>query len=307
MTSARICSPLFSRVAATSIALIAAVSCRDQRLVALSTQDTETRAARAAVAPQLIQDWIVSLDGWNARGQRKPFVAPIRRIDEERIAGVFPAHPFYTVHYQEYPVQEGVPPPLTSRNLFVLGPGTTLTQVTEVSDLEAFFRRTVAHPSFRGVVDQKLLRKNEANSRDVVYAWIRLSQEFSQDGGFQFLIPEDSIHVDPTPGGYAGSGKAVVVPHGGNLGEISAILMFDRNGEVTGISECRNVLRGERPICQGTKLLDPDPIVRRMAEQSLLVMGRAFEAYIMDQRAKASPALRREIDRVWARIVSEGR
>jgi len=55
------------------------------------------------------------------------------------------------------------------------------------------------------------------------------------------------------------------------------------------------------------KLLDPDPIVRGMAEQAILVMGKDAEEYLKDMRATASAELRRAIDGIWARILSEGR
>jgi hypothetical protein len=54
-------------------------------------------------------------------------------------------------------------------------------------------------------------------------------------------------------------------------------------------------------------LLDRDPIVRRMAEQDLLVMGRAATLYMEQVRATARPKLQRAIDRVWQRILDEGR
>jgi hypothetical protein len=43
-----------------------------------------------------------------------------------------------------------------------------------------------------------------------------------------------------------------------------------------------------------------------MAEQDLLVMGRAAKPYLDEQRAIASPELRDEIDRVWQQILREG-
>jgi hypothetical protein len=64
---------------------------------------------------------------------------------------------------------------------------------------------------------------------------------------------------------------------------------------------------GVRPICQATKLLDRDPIVRRMAEQDLLVMGRAVKPYLDQVRATAGPELQQAIDRVWQRILRDGR
>lgn len=67
------------------------------------------------------------------------------------------------------------------------------------------------------------------------------------------------------------------------------------------------IQKGVRPICQATKLLDPDPVVRGMAEQAILVMGKAAEGYLTEQRTRASPELRQAIDRIWQRILAEGR
>jgi len=108
-------------------------------------------------------------------------------------------------------------------------------------------------------------------------------------------------------GGLRVTGKAVVNPQGGNMGEIAASLTFDPAGKLSKGSETANIKRGIRPICQATKLLDPDPIVRGMAEQAILVMGKAAKEYLDEQRAKASPELRSAIDRIWHRILIEDR
>ena len=102
-------------------------------------------------------------------------------------------------------------------------------------------------------------------------------------------------------------GKAVVKPRSGDAGEIDARLTFDAAGKLVRVSETANLKRGIRPICQATKLLDPDPVVRRMAEQDLLVMGKAARDYLAAQRAKADPKLQRAIDRLWERILAEDR
>jgi hypothetical protein len=73
------------------------------------------------------------------------------------------------------------------------------------------------------------------------------------------------------------------------------------------ISEKGALRAGVRPICQATKLLDSDAIVRRMAEQDLLVMGRAAKTYLDQVRATAGPKLQRAIDHIWQRILEEGR
>ena len=73
------------------------------------------------------------------------------------------------------------------------------------------------------------------------------------------------------------------------------------------VSQTAHLKAGLRPICQATKLLDADPIVRRMAEQDLLILGRTAQEYLAVQRAKASPELQQAIDQIWQRIVDEGR
>ncbi len=105
-------------------------------------------------------------------------------------------------------------------------------------------------------------------------------------------------------GGWIASDKAVVAR--GGKADIAADLTFTREGKLIKVEETNTVKRGIRPICQATKLLDPDPVVRQMAEKDILVMGRAAKAYLDEQRAKASPNLRQAIDRIWHRIVQEG-
>jgi hypothetical protein len=78
-------------------------------------------------------------------------------------------------------------------------------------------------------------------------------------------------------------------------------------GSLVHIYEKGALRPGVRPICQATKLLDRDPIVRRMAEQDLLVMGRAAKPYLDQVRAAAQPKLQQAIDRTWHHIVDEGR
>jgi len=88
-----------------------------------------------------------------------------------------------------------------------------------------------------------------------------LGREFHQDGFFQFAIPDDSLTVISLPNGARQvTGKAQVIPQGGNQGAISASLTFGGSGHLLTASESANMKRGMRPICQATKLLDPDPI-----------------------------------------------
>jgi hypothetical protein len=118
---------------------------------------------------------------------------------------------------------------------------------------------------------------------------------------FKFQAPNERI-IDTV-----GDGTCEVEPVGGNSGGIKVKINFTANGDINSIESDKNIHSGIRPICQSTKLLDPDPIVRKMAEQDLLVMGRAARDYLEEQRAKASPELKHAIDEIWRRIESENR
>jgi hypothetical protein len=84
-------------------------------------------------------------------------------------------------------------------------------------------------------------------------------------------------------------------------------MMLGAAGSFVNVLE-RGVLRPRiRPVCQATKLLDRDPIVRRMAEQDLLVMGRGVKPYLDQIRATARPKLQEAIDRIWQRILTGSR
>src|SRR5262249_16351939 len=102
------------------------------------------------------------------------------------------------------------------------------------------------------------------------------------------------------------TGTVAVDPKNGDKGDIKATLVF-KDGVLVTASTKVDLTPGMRPRCQATKLLDPDPLVRGMAEDAIRMMGSSAKPYLAEQRAKASAELRAAIDRVWARIVAEGR
>jgi hypothetical protein len=181
-------------------------------------------------------------------------------------------------------------------NLFVVRPDGSVEHVPNVEALKGFFRTTLAPV------------RAETEARDALKAWLRLVPEFHQDGLFRFAVPDDSIRIAAVAdGGLQITGRAVVNPNGGNAGDIVGSLTFNASGALVTVSETANLKRGMRPICQATKLLDYDPIVRAMAEQALLVMGKDAKEYLDEVRAKAKPELRDAIDRIWQRILDEDR
>ena len=217
-------------------------------------------------------------------------------VEDNFIARVFPGYAFYVLRFLQYPAARVPPARLSANNLFVAKPDGSVDVLRDAAGLETFFRAMLAP------------MRTEGDAKDAVVAWLRLTQEFRQDGFFQFLIGPDTVRVaklGETP--LRATGKTVVDRRGGNMGEIDAALTFDAAGRLVSVSETANLKRGIRPICQATKLLDADPVVRMMAEQDLLVMGKMVGDYLAGQRAKADPTLQTAIDRIWNRILVEDR
>jgi hypothetical protein len=236
---------------------------------------------------QLVAEWLATIGG-SARGQ-------IILVTDEAVARTFPSDLFYVLRFRQYPVVQLAPKPLKQNNILVVQPDAHVEHLPDAKRLENFF------------LSQLITTKDETQARDAVKAWLRLSQEFYQDGFFRFSIPDQTLTLSGDKDGIKVSGKAVVDPQGGNKGEIIASLIFDQAGKLANVLETGQVFPGARPICQATKLLDPDPIVRGMAEQAILVMGKLAKEYLNEQRAKASPELQQAIDRLWQRILAEGR
>lgn len=219
------------------------------------------------------------------------------QVTGDSLTRSFPKQCFFVLRYRQFPVAILPPEPLKSNNLFIVHQDNTIEHLTDSKALEKFFLA-----NFPPV-------KKEEDGKDAARNWLRLAQEFHQDGFYKFSIPDkfEMAGTDDVPQSQLTvSGKAVVAPEGGNKGEITVNLKFEK-GKLAKITEGGQVFAGARPRCQATKLLDPDPIVRAMAEQSLVVMGSAAKSYLDEQRAKAGPELQAAIDRIWRRIVDEGR
>jgi hypothetical protein len=226
-------------------------------------------------------------------GAERGTVIPVK---DDVIARVCPGYAFYVLRFLQYPVVRMPPARLSASNLFVLKPGGSVDVLRDAVGLETFFRAMLA-PT-----------RTEDGAKDTVVAWLRLTQEFRQDGFFQFSIDPGAVQVTSLGAtALLATGKAIVDPRGGNMGEIDAALTFDTAGKLERVSETANLKRGIRPICQATKLLDADLVVRRMAEQDLLLMGKAAGDYLAGQRAKADRKLQHAIDRIWERILAEDR
>jgi hypothetical protein len=220
--------------------------------------------------------------------------AVVAGVQEPALERNFPTYLFVSVVYRQYPVGRIPPEPLKVHNIFIVGPDDKLQQITDVKGLTRFF--------------QDALRplKDDADFKDAARGWLALGVNYHQDGFFRFSIPKDAAVVVREGKGHKVTAKAEVAKQGGNSGGVKVAMTFGGDGQLRTVVHDANLRAGIRPICQATKLLDADPIVRAMAEKDILVMGRAARAYLHEQRKKAAPALQRAIDRVWKRIVDEG-
>jgi hypothetical protein len=213
----------------------------------------------------------------------------ITAVTAEYIDDTFPDADFFAVIFRRYPQPAPVPKGLSASDVFVVRDGTVFPLVSP-DDLRNFFLGNLAPV------------QGKAGAKDAGLAWLQLTEVFSQDGFFTFSSPR--AKATTSLGEIQVTGRVTVTE--GGKGDIHVAMEFDSDGVLEDLSETRTVRPCVRPVCQATKLLDADPLVRRMAEQDLLVMGRAAKGYLDEQRAKAEPELKAAIDRVWKRIVDEG-
>ena len=165
-------------------------------------------------------------------------------IPDAALSRAFPQHRFFALIFRQYPVARVAPAPLRAQNVFAVKQDGMVQHLRDTQALEEFFRKTLGRV------------RAAASARDSAEAWLRLTEEFKQDGFFRFAIPQDSLVAAPSPGGWRASGKAVVTQ--GGKGEIRATLTFTQAGNLTRVVERSTVKAGVRPICQASKLLDPD-------------------------------------------------
>ena len=209
---------------------------------------------------------------------------------EDALKKALPDYTIVNVRFRQYPVARILPEGMRPSNLFAVKEG----KVEQLKDLKGVEKFLQAH---------HVRVKEEKDARNLLAAWLTLTQEFHQDGFFKFEVLQKEFAVEGKDE-LKVSGRLMVMS-GGN-GSLSADLWIDKNGKLAKVEEKAAIRPGPRPICQATKLLDADPIVRRIAEQDLLIMGLAARDYIMEQRERATPDLREAIDRVWRQIQKNG-
>jgi len=217
---------------------------------------------------------------------------PFFQIVSDDLDKLFPGCTFYGLRFRQFPVAREVPEPFKMNNAFVVKPDGSARDVTEAKNLQDFFQDNAK-------VD------DAGKAKTATRAWLRIAEDLENDGFFRFTIPEESLLVVKHGAQLKASGKAVVANQvGGNRGQIEVKLTFEE-GQLLEVDQSSKLRQGPRPICQARRLLDPDPVVRTMARQCILTMGKSAHEYLQQQRRVAPPRLREAIDEIWERIVRE--
>lgn len=250
-----------------------------------------------AFAPVALAD-----DVKDAEAKLKEYLDGIKGSDAGRstplsadgVKETFPDHVLFSYTIRLYPVAREAPAPLKHANVIAIPKkkdGKPIL-ITDTKELEKFFKENA-----------RAVKKSE-EADETVKAWLRGSAELNQDGFFKFTVKAGTGSA--TGNVITATGEAAVDPQNMDKGEIKATLSF-KDGKLASAETKVAISAGIRPRCQATKLLDPDPIVRAIAEDSLRVMGSTAKEYLDEQYEKASPELKKAIDRVRKKIAEEGR
>jgi hypothetical protein len=180
------------------------------------------RAAR-----ELLVRWLKNLNG--------PQSGLISSIDDDSIRKGLPSKLFYVLQYRQYPVAQALPEPLTFNNLLAVAADGKVELLSDISALETLFRSSLAPV------------KERADAARALKAWLRLTQEFNQDGSFEFSIPDNSVEIRVDRDGIRAFGRELVVPASGNRGEIKVQMIFDPAGKLAKVIENAQIIPGRRP------------------------------------------------------------
>ncbi len=147
------------------------------------------------------------------------------------LAGTFPGISFCGVYFEQWPVRVEPPEGMAQSDVFFMGADRQLLYLTGPDDLLEFFQE-----AWNPVVSAT---GHENALKDAAKTWLRLSQEFSQDGFYQFSKPVVEVI------GQTAYGSVTVVQ--GGRGYIWVAMTIGPTGKLY-VEEKRHVYPGIRPI-----------------------------------------------------------
>ncbi|GBD36692.1 hypothetical protein HRbin36_01820 [bacterium HR36] len=249
-------------------------------LAAVSASISDSKPISAPQARELVQATLKKI------GVVQP---PLQYLEHADVKGALPGWHVFVLRYPQFPVARIPPKGLGSNNLCLVSPQGSVEIIHQPAQLRDWFQRHVRADT-------------EKATSTALCAWLILASELRQDGFYQFRLVRESVTVKKSEQGILASGRIEVVPKAGNEGFLAAEITFSPAGQLLEVREDVQLKAGIRPICQATKLLDSDPVVRRMAERDLLILGPLAIPYLQEQWYQADSELRRAIERIRQRI-----
>jgi hypothetical protein len=184
-------------------------------------------SARADLIGDMIDQYLQQL------GAHDYFKTPVNAFpvaNGDFVGRTFPNFEFSGVYFAQYPLHVDPPEGLADSNMFWMDSDHNISYLTGPDDLALFFKANwgrIAPP------------ETEDPLVDGAKTWLRLSQEFSQDGFFKFSEPMVEV-VDGTAFGL------VAVEEGGT-GLIWVMMYVDIDGTLV-VEEGRDIHTGIRPL-----------------------------------------------------------
>lgn len=166
------------------------------------------------------------LDGLGAVGDYT--MAPVQA---RYVADTFPGISFVGVYFEQWPLRVEPPEGLAQSDVFYMGADRQLLYLTGPEDLLDFFQVSW-NPVVRGTTHAELLK-------GATKTWLRLSQEFSQDGFYQFSKPVVEVVGNTAYG-------MVAVEQGGT-GYLWVTITIGPTGNLS-VEEDRHIHPDNRPI-----------------------------------------------------------
>ncbi|MHB0939368.1 MAG: hypothetical protein ACYC6A_23490 [Armatimonadota bacterium] len=196
--------------------------------------------ALGAAITRVSWEWnpLEKIESWVSRLETKdgePYALPRSPVflADPTLGKTFPGYVFYAARCPD----EKAPLPMRDHNLFAVRNDGALKHLANRHDLEAFFLAEV-----RAVGEDE-----EEAVTGMTTAWLRLTQEFTQDGALCFFTPAENLKAAyrtstvTSINGWRASGQAVLTPGGTLAGDITVNLTFDAAGQLKTITEMRNL------------------------------------------------------------------
>src|SRR5215471_1358166 len=168
---------------------------------------------------QAIMDYLATMPG-DAAGMGPE----LKLISDSTLARVFPGYEFYGLKYMRDSAGPGASSPLSRSNVFAVSNG-NVKLIASKGPLQEFFGSQLASV------------QTDDMAKDAVYCWLRLAEELSYSGDYQFSIPVDAISVYRTAEEIRAAGKAVLNFSSGRAGQIGCTLTFDQTGALDKVQE----------------------------------------------------------------------